>query len=298
MKTDVPSVHVVLTCISNIIVDTSIQLEELLSQRSRDHISAKREAVLEWLSPLDPSSQHNTASSLKEPDTGEWFFKRQEFQTWRDGDDGILFCHGMPGSGKTVLTSTVIHHFHQAAHMDSVCVAYFYCNHQLLPQLELHELILCLVKQMVRQCLGLPLAIESMFDLYKDVLFRPSIADTNFLLNSAIACFKKTYIFVDAIDEFMSRERSLDDGVQILDSLTECLTNNDVKLYFTSRLAPHHYMWKKPDLKIQAIEIRAPAIDTILFLKRREHRFPNFVQGRAELQKRIQEVVLEKASGQ
>jgi hypothetical protein len=40
---------------------------------------------------------------------GSWFFETEQYQRWSDGDCSVLVCPGIPGSGKTMLASEVVH---------------------------------------------------------------------------------------------------------------------------------------------------------------------------------------------
>ena len=62
--------------------------------------------ILEWLSPLNPQHTHVDVRDQRLPDTGIWLLDRDEFKKWRYDalSPKILWCHGIPGAGKTVLS--------------------------------------------------------------------------------------------------------------------------------------------------------------------------------------------------
>ena len=59
----------------------------------------EREAVLEWLSPLNFAPQQSDLSSRRQEGTGLWLLGSQEFQEWKGKDGMTLVCQGMPGAG-------------------------------------------------------------------------------------------------------------------------------------------------------------------------------------------------------
>jgi hypothetical protein len=63
--------------------------------------------ILEWLSTLQPQTKHHEVCSRRLPDTGEWLLEREEFRSGCNEaqSKNVLWCHGIPGAGKTVLTS-------------------------------------------------------------------------------------------------------------------------------------------------------------------------------------------------
>jgi ankyrin repeat domain-containing protein 50 len=72
---------------------------------------AKRDGVLRWLSDFEPQKKHKDVRARRLEDTGQWLLDREEFRIWRDDPqpNSILWCHGIPGAGKTVLSSVVPH---------------------------------------------------------------------------------------------------------------------------------------------------------------------------------------------
>jgi hypothetical protein len=65
--------------------------------------------ILQWISPLDPFKRHEDLKAKRFKDTGLWFLKSSEFETWCNGktsDEGfnpILACYGIPGAGNSVM---------------------------------------------------------------------------------------------------------------------------------------------------------------------------------------------------
>ena len=65
--------------------------------------------LLTWLSPLDPGLRHSDIQERRVNDVGEWLMDAEEFRRWSglngegEGDEGVLFCYGNPGVGKTFI---------------------------------------------------------------------------------------------------------------------------------------------------------------------------------------------------
>lgn len=67
-------------------------------------VKEKRKDILRWLRDADPTSNHRAARKKHEqPETGTWLLKCKEFERWKDEVGQILWMHGDPGMGKTVL---------------------------------------------------------------------------------------------------------------------------------------------------------------------------------------------------
>ncbi len=56
--------------------------------------NGKREAILSWLSDVDPSARYNLARKKHEAGTGEWLMNATEFQTWQESPSSLLWLYG------------------------------------------------------------------------------------------------------------------------------------------------------------------------------------------------------------
>src|SRR6267154_535868 len=72
-------------------------------ERQREH-----ETILNWLTPIDYVSQQNDFITRRQKGTGTWLLDSIEYQSWRERKKQTLFCPGIPGAGKTILTSIVV----------------------------------------------------------------------------------------------------------------------------------------------------------------------------------------------
>ncbi|KAK0609915.1 hypothetical protein B0T17DRAFT_545521 [Bombardia bombarda] len=62
--------------------------------------------------------------------SGQWLTKSTEFQTWLGQRHQTLFCPGIPGAGKTMLTANVIDFLQtKFSNQDDVRIAFLYCNY-------------------------------------------------------------------------------------------------------------------------------------------------------------------------
>jgi len=71
-----------------------------------DRAEAEREKVLKWISTMKPEQKHHSIRMPHVKTTGEWLLERSEFRKWLESPtspDNVLWCHGIQGSGKSVL---------------------------------------------------------------------------------------------------------------------------------------------------------------------------------------------------
>ncbi|KAH0265362.1 hypothetical protein KCU91_g11487, partial [Aureobasidium melanogenum] len=70
----------------------------------------ERQKILDWVcsSEIDYADQQRALKKRRQTRIGEWFLGGDKFQTWIHGDHTTLLCSGMPGVGKTMITSFVV----------------------------------------------------------------------------------------------------------------------------------------------------------------------------------------------
>lgn len=90
--------------------------------------------LMAWVCPYDgdPFDNYQAALKSRRPGTGGWLTESDSFKTWSLHDYGIFWLRGLPGCGKTVLTSTVVEyvHFTLASKDKGVALAYFYIDYR------------------------------------------------------------------------------------------------------------------------------------------------------------------------
>lgn len=71
-----------------------------------DRETKVREEILKWISVSDTEKQHNIIRRPRVADTGLWLLNTKTFVRWRDSEESpnVLWCRGIQGSGKSVLT--------------------------------------------------------------------------------------------------------------------------------------------------------------------------------------------------
>jgi hypothetical protein len=65
----------------------------------------EKEKVMRWLQAPDPSINHNSAKSKREPNTCNWLLQSDDFTSWLTKDSTpTMWLHAIPSTGKTVLS--------------------------------------------------------------------------------------------------------------------------------------------------------------------------------------------------
>ncbi|KAF3798801.1 hypothetical protein GCG54_00008259 [Colletotrichum gloeosporioides] len=91
-----------------------------------DFTTQRVNEILTWISK-EPYKQHHTLNKSEVLEgTGRWLLEDDVFQSWKSSEaSSILWLHGIPGSGKSKLTSIVVE---DALQSSSTATVYFYCS--------------------------------------------------------------------------------------------------------------------------------------------------------------------------
>jgi Cdc6-like AAA superfamily ATPase len=97
----------------------------------------------------DYSDQQRDFIATRQISTGEWLLNSEEFQTWLHKEKSTLYCPGIPGSGKTIMSSIVVNHL-LARYQDNskIGVVYLYCNYRQQQEQNLENLLSNILKQL------------------------------------------------------------------------------------------------------------------------------------------------------
>ncbi|KAJ7434237.1 hypothetical protein FB451DRAFT_1195524 [Mycena latifolia] len=220
-------------------------------QEQRDTIDAeKRQNILDWMSPLNFLQRQADIYGTLQPGTGEWLLGEAQFQDWESGPGKVLFCHGIPGAGKTVLVSLVVHHLETCVRTTDIGLVCIYLNHKETETQTITNLLGGLWRQLM---LGKPISatVQNLYDYHHERQTRPQLEEVWKALESAVAQYSKVFIVIDALDEYPENYRHR--FLKYLGTL-----GPNVNIMMTSR--PHINLDSQfPHLK--TIEIRATEDD-------------------------------------
>jgi len=218
-------------------------IDDKLELANRNHL---RDDLLRWLSPADPSINHNIACKAHHNGTAEWFFQGSIFNHWKSTGP-FLWVHGKPGSGKSILCSSIIQDIIVLRDAGEVTLAYFYFDFRDVDKQKLQNLLPSLLIQFF-----------SRSDPYCDVLSRLYSAHDRGVHKpndwAMVECLKEmltldgqppTYIIMDAVDEcpiISSVPSPREEVLELVDELVGLHLPN-LRICVTSR----------PEVDIQAV---------------------------------------------
>lgn len=251
-----------------------------------------RQTILDWITSVDYASQQSDFISRRQAGTGQWLLNSAEFTTWIETDKRTLFCPGIPGAGKTMLTSIVVEELFMRFENDpSISIAYLYCNYRRQYEQKFEDLVASLLKQFVQGQPSIPDSVKTLYDRHKDKRTRPSLNEILGLLQTVTAVYSRVFIIVDALDEYQIsngyRQRLL---LGLFDLQAKC----NAHLFATSRHIPSIEQEFEGALKL---EIRANEGDVRRYLDGHIGQLPRFVARSLELQQEIKTNIINAVDG-
>lgn len=187
--------------------------------------------ILNWLADSNYSSQHNDYLSRRQQGTGQWLLESKEFQDWLSTDKQTLFCPGIPGAGKTILTAIVVENIHSRFDNDpTVGIAYNYYNFKRQDQQTADKFMASLLRQLCFSQSSTLEIVKSFHDKHKYKNTQPSLEEITLTLQSVVKTFSRVFIAIDALDECRIQERPL-----FLSELFKLQAETSVRIFVTSR---------------------------------------------------------------
>jgi hypothetical protein len=249
----------------------------------------ERQTVLSWITPIDYTSQQNDFIARRQEGTGQWLLESVEFQTWLETDKQTLFCPGIPGAGKTILTSILVDYLCTRFQKDpSIGIAYVHCNFRRQHEQKPENLIASLLKQLLQERSSVSESVMTLYNQHKNKQTQPSLDELSKTLHSVIAT---VYIIVDALDECQ-----LTDGYRLRfpSSIFNLQAKTKAKLFATSRPITDIEKRFKGCL---SHEILASDKDVGRYLDGHMAQLPTFVLSRQKLQEEIKTEIIGAVEG-
>jgi len=256
----------------------------------------RRQDILNWLSSITHDVKQADFFGRVQPGTGSWLLESDEFKQWTSQgeatpeDERTLFCPGLPGAGKTFLTSIVINELRQSIHGDDqAAIAFFYCNFR--EQTTRAEILMVLLRQFVQQLSVIPNVLEEAYAKHLEHGSPLTVDESLGVLSSTLAAFSRTFVLLDALDEchLQGAERG-----ELLADLFKLQETQNLGLFATSRDNPDisRSFYGKLNLRI-----RATAADVERFLRGQLEGLPKVVLQNEDLQRDIVAAVTDSIDG-
>ncbi|EWC43627.1 hypothetical protein DRE_01514 [Drechslerella stenobrocha 248] len=247
-----------------------------------------------WLSATDPSINHNRAIQQRHEDSGSWFLEGDLFNDWQTLSDSFIWLYGIPGCGKTILSSTIIESLTPKQNL-----LYFYFDFTDQKKQTFDSLIRALISQLYRQSTEASQELSSLFASCQDGGRQPERQSLCQTFLRMIKRLKEVWIVIDALDECQGTDR---------ETLTSwmreilCFNHKNVHLLVASRAEIDiksgimEFAHTNCILSIES-DLIYYDISSYVYSKVRESNGFKRWRRRPEIQEEIETALLEKANG-
>jgi Cdc6-like AAA superfamily ATPase len=163
-------------------------------------------SIKSWLDPPDASTNHIQARKEHHQDTGLWFLKSEQYTQWKAKLCSALWLHGIPGCGKTVLSSTVIENLEKSCETSNDVLLYFYFNFNDSKKQSVDSMVRSLIFQLYRIRQKSRSDLDKLYLSCKDGQEQPRHSQLLGTLHIMLQDTSTTYIVLDALDECRTRQ--------------------------------------------------------------------------------------------
>ena len=277
---------------SNVSFATKAGVDLLLERQDNRERREEHQTIVGWLTPIDYASQQSDFTSRRQEGTGQWLLDSDEFQRWLSQKQQTLFCPGIPGAGKTMITSIVVDNLCARFGNDgSTGIAYLYCNFRQQQDQKPANLLASLLGQFSRGQPSLSNSVKSLYERYKVKQAPPSFDEISHVLQSIMASYSSTFVVIDALDECGNSDGGCR---QFLAEIFKLQAKTGASLFATSRFIPDIVEEFKGN---PSLEIRADDGDVRRYLDGHMSQLRPFVSRKLDLQEEIKTEIVKAVDG-
>lgn len=209
------------------------EIKSTVQKIHEDLTATDRRSICDWIEHTNPTPIHHRSLKNHEEHTCQWIHRVDQWKDWLHLQRRLIWIHGIPGAGKTVLASYLIQQtieFCERRSSDRVTCFYYYCSFLHGHEKRRDEAIPFLrwiVSQLCRHIDCVPPRLISLY--YKN--HTASLQELEDALQELIASFDVLYIVVDAIDESSPR----DDLLRLIQDMVTQPNYAKIQFLITSR---------------------------------------------------------------
>lgn len=195
------------------IVSESVAALHIIAERTDDSVDAlvsvqHTKQINEWLSAPDPSINYAIALQQRHKDTGLWFIHSETFEVWKKDRGSFLWLYGIPGCGKTILSSAVVHDLKKTSHVPRVLL-YFFFDFSDTNKQSFEKMLRTLLIQLYRQRENTRQQVDQLYTTCRKGSEQPTLEALVSTLRDTLSLVDEVTIVLDALDESKSREELL-----------------------------------------------------------------------------------------
>lgn len=187
---------------------TNQQLAEIMHEQRKagelrltQEFGEETKKILNWLSPVDSLQNHQAARKIYQKGTCRWLIDSPEFIHWIKTKNSAIWLYGIPGAGKTILSSLVIE---EVFSLQDNGVAFYYCDYKNATSQEPTNILGSLVRQLALQEALVLAKVKDFYNFHHPAgrpPSHPTEQDLGVLLQDISNSFPEVTIILDGLDE-------------------------------------------------------------------------------------------------
>ncbi|KAJ4037353.1 hypothetical protein NW756_005642 [Fusarium oxysporum] len=199
-------------------------IHQVTTESSRDikslSSSVRDDAISRWLNSTDPSVDHNKAREACHPGTGHWLLTNPQYLTWKSQNNSFLWLNGNSGTGKTILTSTVIEDIRNSPlpQLRNYAILYFYITFTDSQKQCLDAILRSLINQLYHSRQETRHPITSLRSKCGGGSSRATVEQLKSTFREMLSVGGEVFILIDALDEYQNRSTQRDDLLSWIES--------------------------------------------------------------------------------
>ncbi|KAH8660327.1 hypothetical protein BX600DRAFT_438539 [Xylariales sp. PMI_506] len=208
-------------------------MNKMQLQRSARNKLKRRKQLLDQLSTHDHLRPFKQNRQKRHTGTAQWVLETQEFHSWTQGvsisgeNQRVLWLSGKIGSGKTVVTTSVIDHILLMGRPSTGLVSFFFVQFDDQESLSAERILKSLLRQRLDQVdMG-----DSILKEVETINQEMQLDRIVTLLQDTMVASATSYIIIDGLDELVNAERQI--LIKVLSSLAALATN--IRIFLSGR---------------------------------------------------------------
>jgi hypothetical protein len=264
-------------------------------------VEHRRDKMNKWLSPPDPLINHNKALLQRQEGSGQWFLQSATYSAWKADQNSFIWLHGLPGCGKTILSSAIVDDLEKD---ETRCpgLLYFFFDFTDTSKQSLEGLVRSLCRQLYGKERKVQERLDSLYSSCDNGHQQPTNEALEAAFNDMIQQAGEVWIVVDALDECRTRK-----GFPTIGLLSWLKTLLD-----TQQLNVHLLVTSRPEQDIESaitgwdriqdvvpIQSKSTMDDIRAYVHTRVRQHPGLArwQQQPKVQGEIEAALVEKADG-
>ncbi|KAF7540028.1 hypothetical protein G7054_g1691 [Neopestalotiopsis clavispora] len=223
--------------------------------------------ILDWISKTHYGDGQSDNLKQWHPTTGQWFLDSEQYQSWFKTKGKTLYCPGIPGAGKTVMSAVVIQSIsHYISNNPNIGLAYVYFTFTQQIEQTMEHVLATLIMQLLRRRTSLPDHVRKLHESHSKNGTRPSHDELFDTLRRVLSDYERAFIVLDALDECgtVGQRRT-----GVIKDILKLQHETGVNILTTSRPV-HEIAFRFPDDgHISILQISAKQSDMRLVLRSR-----------------------------